>query len=490
VEAARAETLMRRLLIIPAAGRGSRLASDEPKVLTHVAGRPMLDHLEHLYRRAVGDVVIVAHPSFADRVRRRVAAFGWNAQVVEQAEPTGMLDAILLASSAVQRAQADRVWITWCDQIAMRPESLERLKALERRDPDAEVIMPTARTRDPYTHLERDEIGRVTRFLQRREGDPMPAQGESDAGLFSLSRRAFLEDLKWFAGETPPGESTAERNFVPFIVGRRVVTFPVTPIEATGVNTPEELRLVESELKPLISIVIPAYNEANFIGTLLERIKAVDVASRGFRREIIVVDDCSKDATAEIVAQVPDVTLVKMPVNGGKGRAVREGIARASGELILIQDADLEYDPEDYLPMLDALKAGADIVYGSRYLKRPGAGVIANLISGKHPDQSLPAYLGGQSLSFIALALSGRYLTDTVTALKLYPRALLLDMNLQTTGFELDHEMTAKSLARGMRIVEVPINYFPRSKAEGKKIGLKDWFRALRTFGRYGRRKV
>ncbi len=471
---------MKRLLIIPAAGRGSRLGSPEPKVLTRVAGRPMLDHLERLYRRAVSDVVVIAHPSFAGAVRARLAAFGWNGTVLEQPEPTGMLDAILLAAPAVLAAKPDRVWITWCDQIAIRPETVTRMQELEARDPDAGVIMPTSRSASPYTHLEVDETGRVTRFLQRREGDAMPGEGQSDAGLFSLSRRAFLEDLRWFAGSAESGSGTAERNFVPFVVGRRVVTFPVTPIEATGVNTPEERALVEAHLRPRISIVIPAFNEAQFIGTLLDRIKAVDIASLGFDREIIVVDDCSTDRTAEIVAGVEGVSLVRMPVNGGKGRAVREGIARATGDLILIQDADLEYDPQDYRPMLQALGAsGADIVYGSRYMK-----------AGKHAQQSLAAYLGGRSLSVIAYAFTGRYLTDTVTAYKLYPRSLLVDMDLQTTGFELDHEMTAKALARGMRIVEVPIRYFPRSRAEGKKIGMKDWFRALKTFRRYGRRRA
>src|SRR5688500_16163362 len=219
---------MRRLLIIPAAGRGSRLDSSEPKVLTRVAGRPMLDHLERLYRPHVQELVVVAHPSFADRVRARLAAFGWRATVLEQAEPTGMLDAILLARPQVQKSQPDRVWITWCDQIAIRPETVARLMALETRDRDADIIMPTARGPHPYTHLERDATGRVTRFLQSREGDAMPDEGESDAGLFSLSRRAFLEDLKWFAGETPEGSGTAERNFVPFIVGRRIATFPCT----------------------------------------------------------------------------------------------------------------------------------------------------------------------------------------------------------------------------------------------------------------------
>lgn len=469
---------MKRLLIIPAAGRGSRLGSAKPKILTRVSGRPMLDHLERLYRRAVDEAVVVAHPSFAGAVQARLDAFGVRARVVEQREPTGMLDAILLARPVVLAAQPDRVWITWCDQIAIRPETVQRLRELEERDPDADIIMPTSCSKDPYTHLAFDQYGRVSACLQRREGDTMPAQGESDAGLFSLSRRAFLEDLQWFAAEHDTGRATAERNFVPFVVGRKVVTFPVTPVEATGINTPDDLARVQAHLRPRVSIVIPAFNEDRFIGTLLERIKAADIESMGFDREIIVVDDCSTDRTGEIAASVEGVTLVRMPANGGKGRAVREGIARARGEFVLIQDADLEYDPQDHLPMLRALAdPGADIVYGSRYLK-----------GGRHPGQSLAAYLGGRSLSAVCAAFTGRYLTDTVTALKLYPRSLLRDLDLKTTGFELDHEMTAKALARGMRIVEVPIRYLPRSRAEGKKIGMKDWLRAFRTFARYGRR--
>jgi hypothetical protein len=111
--------------------------------------------------------------------------------------------------------------------------------------------------------------------------------------------------------------------------------------------------------------------------------------------------------------------------------------------------------------------------------------VIRNLLVGKHPSQSLTAYVGGQSLSFIALMFTRRYLTDTVTALKLFPRELLASLALESPGFELDHEITAKVLARGHKIVEVPIRYYPRSRAEGKKIGLRDWFRAIRTFYRW-----
>lgn len=226
-----------------------------------------------------------------------------------------------------------------------------------------------------------------------------------------------------------------------------------------------------------LSVVIPAYNEERYIATLLERIRAVDLAPLGFGMEIIVVDDCSRDRTAEIVAAVPGVRLIALKKNGGKGGAVRAGIAGSTGDLLIIQDADLEYDPRDYIPMMRALLDGrADIIYGSRYLGR-----------GRHDNQGLAAYLGGRSLSLICWIFTGTFLTDTVTAFKLFRRAEVAALPLETSGFELDHEITARMLARGKRIAEVPIRYYPRSREEGKKIGPRDWFIGARTFWRYRR---
>ncbi len=227
----------------------------------------------------------------------------------------------------------------------------------------------------------------------------------------------------------------------------------------------------------VISVVIPAYNEARFIGDLIGQIRAVDLSDLGCALELVVVDDGSKDGTAELVEAITDVRLIRKP-NGGKGSAVRAGIAAATGEYVMIQDADLEYDPRDYVAMVAALlKLPATVVYGSRYLahRRP------------YPHQSVAAFLGGTSLSVVCWVFTGRLLTDTVTALKLFPRSLLLDLNLETSGFELDHEITAKVLGRGVSIVEVPIRYYPRSRADGKKIGPRDWFIAFQTFARWGR---
>lgn len=238
--------------------------------------------------------------------------------------------------------------------------------------------------------------------------------------------------------------------------------------------------------KRKLSVIIPAYNEERFIGQLLEKVIAVDLTQFNLDKEVIVVDDCSKDRTTEIVGEFTNVQLRRHERNTGKGGGVKTGIAMATGDYLIIQDADLEYDPNDYVPMIEALLQNSDAaVYGSRYYKYPDRNILVNLLTGKHKRQSWTAYIGGQSLSFAARICTGHYLSDTVTALKLFRREVIKPLDLQSNGFELDHEISAKVLAQGGRIREVPISYFPRSKSEGKKIGLKDWFMAIRTFYRY-----
>jgi hypothetical protein len=234
-----------------------------------------------------------------------------------------------------------------------------------------------------------------------------------------------------------------------------------------------------------LTVVIPAYNEEPYIAELVRKVLAVDLSRFGLRKEVIVVDDGSRDRTAEIAGTIAGVTLHRMPKNSGKGAAVRAGIAAASGDLVMIQDADLEYDPEDYIPMIEELqRSGADAVYGSRYMVREGDRVRAP----RHAGQSLSAYLGGRSLSVVQWWFTGQFLTDTVTALKLFRAPVLKPLALVTTGFELDHEITAKILARDAMIREVPIRYYPRSRAEGKKIGFRDWLRGVRTYARFSGR--
>jgi dolichol-phosphate mannosyltransferase len=227
----------------------------------------------------------------------------------------------------------------------------------------------------------------------------------------------------------------------------------------------------------VLSIVIPARNEERYIGELLMRIRQVDLSALGFVSEIIVVDDASSDRTSEIASAFPEVRLARLPRHGGKGTAVRAGMRTASGEYLILQDADLEYDPQDYVRMLRALDGrGECAVYGSRYLT-----------AGRRPRQSRLAYLGGRSLSLLVSAVTGVRLTDTATALKLFRRELVLSLGLTARGFEIDQELTVKALARGCRIVEVPVSYTPRTRAEGKKIRARDWLVGAVTVLRFRR---
>ncbi len=241
-----------RLLIIPAGGIGSRLGAHTPKLLALVNGRPMLDHLLALYRPVAARVAVVVHPAALAAVTQATADEARPVDLWVQERPTGMLDAIMLARPSVEASTARRIWISWCDQVAIHPRTVERLAEADAADPL--LALPTCTSADPYVHLSRDAGGRVVRILHRREGDAMPAAGESDAGLFSLSRDAYLGLLPEFAAAPAIGGTTGERNFLPFIpwaaARGAVITFSCTEAaEAIGVNTPDDLAVVERTLR-------------------------------------------------------------------------------------------------------------------------------------------------------------------------------------------------------------------------------------------------
>ena len=214
----------------------------------------MIDYLLALYAPWVESAVVVAHPSFTDELHAHLRGQRLHADVVEQRDRTGMLDAVLLAAPVIAQRAPDEVWITWGDQVGVLPATAARLAQAMAEPPRPAMALPTVRRTHPYTHFERAASGAIVRLLQQREGDPMPEAGESDMGLFAVSRRAYDRQLTAYAEGVVPGHATGERNFVPFVPWlasrERVVTFPCTDErEAIGINTPEELRAMEAWLR-------------------------------------------------------------------------------------------------------------------------------------------------------------------------------------------------------------------------------------------------
>ena len=241
------------MLLIPAAGRGTRLGGSLPKLLTPVAGRAMIDWVLDRHTQFVHSSVIVVNPADTSKVQQHLNDRYIDIRVVEQTTPTGMLDAILLGASAVRDAKPQRVWITWCDQVGISASTVNTLAELDTASTPPDVILPVAQQISPYIHFDRSADGHLTGVRQRREGDDMPSIGTSDSGLFSLSIDAFERWLPDYAATASTSIGTGERNFLPFIpwmaARGQVTTFEVDVDEAQGINTPEELAAVGQRLR-------------------------------------------------------------------------------------------------------------------------------------------------------------------------------------------------------------------------------------------------
>ncbi|MDD9942374.1 MAG: glycosyltransferase family 2 protein [Myxococcales bacterium] len=227
-----------------------------------------------------------------------------------------------------------------------------------------------------------------------------------------------------------------------------------------------------------LSILIPAYQEQATIAEVLRRVAAVPTEAHGFDKEIVVCDDGSTDDTLAIVdavaREVPCITVVKHDRNRGKGASIRTCLRAATGDYCLVQDADLEYDVTDYPSILSALAQGADVVYGSRFLRR------------RIPQgMQLPNWICNHILTTTSNLLFGTHITDEATCFKAFRTPLLRDLKLECDSFDFCPEVTAKVGARGIAIVEVPIGYHARTHAEGKKIHWVHGFQALWALLKY-----
>lgn len=219
-----------------------------------------------------------------------------------------------------------------------------------------------------------------------------------------------------------------------------------------------------------LSIIMPIYNEKNTIKEIINKVKKVKL-----KKEIIVVDDCSKDGTRDILKKIKGIKLILHKQNNGKGTAIRTGLKYVTGDVVVIQDGDLEVDPREFIKMMEFIENGKDVIYGSRLLDK------------KFKDMPIyyRHYIGNKLLNFITNLLYNSKITDMETCYKMIRIKIIKNLRLKAKRFDFEPEITSKILKKGYKIKEIPISYSPREFKEGKKINWKDGIKAMWYLIRY-----
>ncbi len=235
----------------------------------------------------------------------------------------------------------------------------------------------------------------------------------------------------------------------------------------------------------VLSIIVPAYNEGKTIRKVLNTVKKVPLEKYGVKKEIIVVSDGSKDNTVKEARKVTGVKVIDNKINQGKGGAVRDGIKHATGDIIIIQDADMEYNPYEYYDIIRPILDGkAEVVYGSRFLTTNQQEKNKVFVQ-KHKNAYSLAFIGGRVITFFTNLLFFTHITDEPTGYKCFKSEIIKSITIENNRFHWEPEVTAKIAKKKIKIYEVPISYNPRTFEEGKKIHWRDGVEAIWTLIKY-----
>jgi len=472
--------------IIPAAGMGTRMERDIPKALTPFLDSTFLDWQLQKLKFLASKIFVVVAPEQIDEFKRYRLLHSLEFEIIIQEVGKGSYYAV---KAAMQHVTTKFVLVCWVDQVGLSESLLiQASNSVQIKGVDASI--PLVHKDHPYVKAHRTLAGKLTHWEYQREGDT-PSSGYSDLGVFALRTQKLLKVMQSIRGESEMiSPLTKELNFLDFLCefgNSNEINFLITKddLNSVAVNTAQELQLAESvitkaRLRKKFSIIIPSYNEEPRLPALLLQIhklckKTLD--QNDYEVEIVFVDDGSTDNTKLLLSSTPYLYLYQE--NSGKGSAVKHGVNQSNGDFIIVLDADGEYSVDE-IPLLIAcvLQNPTSVVYGSRYLKDSFTKVRLTPLQG----QSILNLYFNHFLSILIGIRFRKTITDSLTGFKVYPRGIYLAINPETKGFETDHELSKEIIRWGISIIEIPISYLPRSRAEGKKISAVDALKALRIW--------
>jgi molybdopterin-guanine dinucleotide biosynthesis protein A len=473
-------------VIIPAAGQGSRMQQGIPKALTPFRGTTFLGWQLQKLKSVSGKIYVVVLSEHLERFTQYRSINNLDFEIVVQSIEKGSYFAV---KDAIQHVNTRYVAVCWVDQVGIS-ESLIVQACNNVQINNVDAVIPLIYLDKPYVKIHRSASGKLTHWEYQREGDE-PTSGYTDVGLFVLDTQKLVKAMTSCPDEERVvSPLTKELNFLDFLCefGQfNEIGYVISDdnLNSVAINTPQELLRAEDLIskerdRRTFSIIIPSYNEAARLPLLLTQLRnlsVVDLNRREITLEVIFVDDGSEDNTRELLSTEPFLYLYQE--NSGKGSAVKLGVNHSNGDYIIILDADGEYLVSEIPTLVSCvLENSTSVVYGSRYLKKTHSGIRLSPLVG----QSILNLYFNHFLSLIIWVRFQKIVTDSLTGFKVYPRDIYLAIDPETTGFETDHEISKKIIRWGIPIVEIPVSYLPRSRAEGKKISIIDAFKALKIW--------